>query len=130
MLMKTPSQSIAERIRSCLLAPGARLPSVRQCAEQQGVSVSTVVTAYDQLQAQGLVEARKNTCCDWPASTIFILPKMTPTRLVPDHATRLCALDGLQRTIYASGFSKLLARRLPGVRAKTWTGYAVSPGLS
>lgn len=60
MLMNTPSQSIAERIRSCLLAPGARLPSVRQCAEQQGVSVSTVVTAYDQLQAQGLVEARKN----------------------------------------------------------------------
>ena len=51
MLMKTPSQSIAERIRSCLLAPGARLPSVRQCAEQQGVSVSTVVAAYDQLQA-------------------------------------------------------------------------------
>jgi DNA-binding transcriptional MocR family regulator len=43
-----------------LLAPGARLPSVRQCAEQQGVSPSTVVAAYDQLLAQGLVEARKN----------------------------------------------------------------------
>ncbi|MDB5929857.1 MAG: transcriptional regulator, GntR family, partial [Polaromonas sp.] len=68
MLMKTPSQSLteqlcarfAERIRNRLLAPGARLPSVRLCAEQQGVSVSTVVAAYDQLQAQGLVEARKN----------------------------------------------------------------------
>jgi DNA-binding transcriptional MocR family regulator len=68
MLMKTASQSLteqlsvrfAERIRSRLLAPGARLPSVRLCAEQQGVSVSTVVAAYDQLQAQGLVVARKN----------------------------------------------------------------------
>ena len=44
-----------------LLAPGARpLPSVRQCAQQQGVSPSTVVAAYDQLLALGLVEARKN----------------------------------------------------------------------
>lgn len=68
MLIKTASQSLteqlsarfAERIRSRLLAPGARLPSVRLCAGQQGVSVSTVVAAYDQLQAQGLVVARRN----------------------------------------------------------------------
>ena len=68
MLIKTASQSLteqlcarfADRIRNHLLAPGARLPSVRLCAEQQGVSVSTVVAAYDQLQAQGLVVARRN----------------------------------------------------------------------
>ena len=50
----------AERIRDRLLAPGTRLPSVRQCAAQQGVSPSTVVAAYDQLLAHGLVEARRN----------------------------------------------------------------------
>jgi DNA-binding transcriptional MocR family regulator len=68
MLMKASSQSLteqlsarfAQRIRDRLLAPGARLPSVRQCAVQQGVSPSTVVAAYDQLLAQGLVDARKN----------------------------------------------------------------------
>ena len=68
MLMKTASQSLteqlaarfAQRIRDRLLNPGARLPSVRLCAQQQGVSPSTVVGAYDQLLAQGLVEARKN----------------------------------------------------------------------
>ncbi|BEP93692.1 PLP-dependent aminotransferase family protein [Acidovorax sp. A79] len=68
MLMKTSTQSLTEqlsarfgeRIRNRLLAPGARLPSVRQCAQQHGVSPSTVVAAYDQLLAQGLVEARKN----------------------------------------------------------------------
>jgi DNA-binding transcriptional MocR family regulator len=68
MLMKTASQSLAvqlaalfsQRIRDRLLAPGARLPSVRLCAQQQGVSPSTVVAAYDQLLAHGLVEARKN----------------------------------------------------------------------
>ena len=42
-----------------LLAPGARLPSVRDCARRHGVSPSTVVAAYDQLLAQGLVEARR-----------------------------------------------------------------------
>ena len=68
MLMKTSAQTLAEqlcavfaqRIRDRLLAPGARLPSVRLCAQQQKVSPSTVVTAYDQLLAQGLIEARRN----------------------------------------------------------------------
>ncbi len=68
MLVKAASQSLAEqlagrfaeRIRTRLLAPETRLPSVRQCAQQQGVSPSTVVAAYDQLLAQGLVEAHKN----------------------------------------------------------------------
>jgi DNA-binding transcriptional MocR family regulator len=48
----------AERIRQRLLAPGERLPSVRECARRFGVSPHTVVAAYDQLLAQGLLEAR------------------------------------------------------------------------
>jgi DNA-binding transcriptional regulator YhcF (GntR family) len=67
MLMRTSSLSLtdqlverfSERIRNRLLAAGARLPSVRQCAAQHGVSPHTVVAAYDQLVAAGLVEARK-----------------------------------------------------------------------
>jgi DNA-binding transcriptional MocR family regulator len=51
--------SVAERIRRGALAPGARLPSVREGARLHGVSPSTVVSAYDQLQALGLVEARR-----------------------------------------------------------------------
>lgn len=66
MLTKTPSvslteqlsQRLAQRIRDRLLPTGARLPSVRECARQQGVNPSTVVAAYDQLLAWGLVEAR------------------------------------------------------------------------
>jgi DNA-binding transcriptional MocR family regulator len=49
----------AERIRQRLLAPGARLPSVRECARRHAVSPHTVVAAYDQLLALGLVDARK-----------------------------------------------------------------------
>ena len=48
----------AERIEQRLLAPGSRLPSVRDCARRHGVSPSTVVGAYDLLQARGLVQAR------------------------------------------------------------------------
>ena len=67
MLTRTTTQSLtgqlagqlAERIRTRLLLPGAKLPSVRECARQQGVSAYTVVAAYDQLLAQGLVEARR-----------------------------------------------------------------------
>jgi DNA-binding transcriptional MocR family regulator len=49
---------LAARIRQHLLAPGTRLPSVRECARRQQVSPSTVVAAYDRLLASGLVEAR------------------------------------------------------------------------
>jgi DNA-binding transcriptional MocR family regulator len=44
----------------------------------------------------------------------------TYSHLAPDHATRLSALDGLQRTIYVSGFSKILA---PGWRV----GFLAAP---
>jgi DNA-binding transcriptional MocR family regulator len=53
------SNRFAEHIRQRLIAPGARLPSVRECARRHGVSPYTVVAAYDQLLARGLVEARK-----------------------------------------------------------------------
>jgi DNA-binding transcriptional MocR family regulator len=52
------ARRFADRIHQRLLPPGARLPSVRACSSQHRVSPSTVVGAYDQLQAQGLVEAR------------------------------------------------------------------------
>lgn len=47
-----------QRMASGLWAPGTRLPSVRRAAQQYGVSPSTVVAAYDALQARGWVQAR------------------------------------------------------------------------
>lgn len=68
MLTRSPAETLtaqlahrfAERIRNRLLPPGSRLPSVRECARRHGVSPYTVVAAYDQLLAQGLIEARRN----------------------------------------------------------------------
>ena len=47
------------RIRAGTLGPGTRLPSVREAARRHTLAPSTVVAAYDLLQAQGLAEARQ-----------------------------------------------------------------------
>jgi DNA-binding transcriptional MocR family regulator len=68
----------AQRIRQRLLAPGARLPSVRECARRHQISPHTVVAAYDQLLALGLVEARRQRG--------FFVREATPQRAAPGGA--------------------------------------------
>jgi DNA-binding GntR family transcriptional regulator len=53
------SGQLAQRIRQGMLAPGAKLPSVREAAQRYSVSPFTVVAAYDRLQALGLIEAQR-----------------------------------------------------------------------
>ena len=86
----------AERIRQRLLAPGARLPSVRECARTHGISPATVVAAYDQLKARGLVEARRQRgffvrdAEPRPASVAERASgAATPMRPLPNSATAL-----------------------------------------
>ena len=119
MLLKTSSDSLAgqlssrfaERIRTRLLAPGSRLPSVRQCAREQQVSPSTVVAAYDQLLAQGLVEARKNRG--------FFVRELVPARAV-DDSMQPPATSGMRRPIDATAlirgmFHKVSDKPQPGM---------------
>jgi DNA-binding transcriptional regulator YhcF (GntR family) len=49
---------IIEAIRAGTLAPGARLPTVRELAGQLGLAVNTVARAYRELEAAGIVETR------------------------------------------------------------------------
>ena len=49
---------IAELIRSGVLAPGERVPSVRQARRSYGVSPSTIFQAYYLLEDRGLIQAR------------------------------------------------------------------------
>jgi DNA-binding transcriptional MocR family regulator len=51
-------ESIRSRIASRACPPGTRLPSVRAQAKAMGVSVSTVVEAYERLAAEQLIAAR------------------------------------------------------------------------
>ena len=49
---------LAEAVRSGSLAPGTRLPTVRQLADDLGLAVSTVARAYRELETAGVVETR------------------------------------------------------------------------
>jgi len=53
--------TVRARIASRALAPGDRLPSIRRQARTSGVSPSTVVEAYDRLEAEGLIRARRGS---------------------------------------------------------------------
>ena len=81
--------TLRARIDSRALARGARLPSVRQLAEETGVSRSTVVEAYDRLAAEGAVEARRG-------SGFFVAASPEPLKLTAapalDPAVDLLAL--------------------------------------
>ncbi|HEV7368634.1 PLP-dependent aminotransferase family protein [Arenibaculum sp.] len=56
-VMRTVRHKIAGRA----LAPGAKLPSIRRCAETMAVSKSTVVEAYDRLVAEGVIQSRRGS---------------------------------------------------------------------
>ncbi|MEO6280457.1 PLP-dependent aminotransferase family protein [Roseateles sp.] len=87
------AERYAQRIRERLLLPGARLPSVRDCARQHGVSPHTVVAAYDQLQAAGMLEARRQRGFfvrdTRPAPATARRPAGTMPRQAPVDATAL-----------------------------------------
>ncbi|WP_312936292.1 GntR family transcriptional regulator MpaR [Pseudomonas sp.] len=52
------ADDIAELIRSGVLGPGERIPSVRYASQTHGVSPSTVFQAYYLLERRGLIRAR------------------------------------------------------------------------
>lgn len=84
----------AAQIRQRLLAPGARLPSVRECARRHAVSPYTVVAAYDQLLAAGLVEARRQRGffvrdTDGRGAGARDAPAHAPRNVLPVSATSL-----------------------------------------
>lgn len=62
---KPLTRQIADQIRLQIaggqLAPGTKLPSLRTYAEMEGVAKNTVVHAYEQLVAEGVVEPRRGS---------------------------------------------------------------------
>ena len=52
----------AAAIRSGALAAGEKLPSKRRLAQDVGVSISTVETAYAMLVAEGYLEPKRVSC--------------------------------------------------------------------
>ncbi|HWX03042.1 PLP-dependent aminotransferase family protein [Collimonas sp.] len=89
--MKTTRQPLyqrfAEQLRASLengvLRPGDRLSSVRQAATQHGLSITTVVRAYELLESSGLIESH-------PQSGYFVRARFTAAALPasPDEPGR------------------------------------------
>lgn len=66
--------TIRSRIASRAYPPGARLPSVRAQAQAMGLSVSTVVEAYERLAAEGAIRSR-------PGSGFYVSGPAAPLAL-------------------------------------------------
>ncbi|VTU16445.1 aminotransferase-like domain-containing protein [Variovorax sp. RA8] len=68
------ANEIAELIRTGMLRPGDRLPSVRATSAARGLSRSTVFEAYYLLETRGLIEAR-------PRSGYYVKTGLAHTKL-------------------------------------------------
>ncbi|MCF6190559.1 MAG: PLP-dependent aminotransferase family protein [Cocleimonas sp.] len=64
---------ISDQIRNGLLKAGEKTPSVRQCASEMGLSISTVIRGYELLQDQMLIEPR-------PQSGFYVRPQYQPSK--------------------------------------------------
>jgi DNA-binding transcriptional MocR family regulator len=80
-LVERVALTIRQQIGARTLAPGARLPSIRRCAETMRVSKSTVVEAYDRLAAEGIVQSRRGSG--------FYVTSHTPPLSLDDIGPRL-----------------------------------------
>lgn len=92
---------MAEKIRSRMVQPGERLPSVRKLSAQKRVSISTVLQAYLKLENMGLVEAR-------PQSGYYVrhhirsLPPEPPIHRAswqPSHVSVISAVQDLLKAL-------------------------------
>ncbi|MEV4318505.1 GntR family transcriptional regulator [Actinocrispum sp. NPDC049592] len=54
-------RQVREALRLGWLAPGDRLPTVRDVVRSSGVNANTVLKAYRELELSGLVEARQGS---------------------------------------------------------------------
>jgi DNA-binding transcriptional regulator YhcF (GntR family) len=67
-LYQQVAEQIHELIRAGTLRAGDRVPSVRRLSRQQGISVSTVLQAYQRLEDSGIIEARPQSVYVRPAA--------------------------------------------------------------
>ena len=75
-LYRRVAQALAQLIHSGSFKPGQRLPSVRETALAQGVSISTAMLAYRQLEEEGLAQAK-------PKAGYFVRPTLRIAQPTP-----------------------------------------------
>ncbi|PLX70756.1 MAG: PLP-dependent aminotransferase family protein [Denitrovibrio sp.] len=74
---------IVNMIKNEILSPGDKVPSLRKMSEDQGVSISTVMQAYMELESVGMIEARPQS--GFYISKADIGPREQITRTKPSQ---------------------------------------------
>jgi DNA-binding transcriptional regulator YhcF (GntR family) len=92
------ARQLADAIRRGAL-DGARLPSTRVFAPLLGVSRNTVLAAYDELAASGLIEARRGSGTRVPRQARVSAGPLTPFQVLreaqyPARTIGLLDMDG------------------------------------
>lgn len=91
---------LGELIRGGSLKPGERLPSIRDLSRARKVSASTILHAYERLEADGLIESR-------PRSGYYVTARRQPTQAPTTPkgralSTRVAVSDLVFETLEAS----------------------------
>ncbi|HWC71362.1 MAG TPA: GntR family transcriptional regulator [Actinomycetota bacterium] len=74
-------EQVRQALRTGLLEPGDRLPTVREVAESVSINPNTVLKAYRQLEHEGLVEGR-------PGQGTFVVGSLAGPSLASHAALR------------------------------------------
>lgn len=139
--------ALRRRISDGSLELGTRLPSSRALAQDLGVARSTVVTAYDQLVAEGFAEPRQGAgifVCDVapirppevPATPVAAVPPPAPGLLLPGApdpevfparpwarcVSRVARMDPLSLSHQEDAFGDPDLRREIAAYAARWRG--------
>ena len=110
-LCDTLCAALRADLLSGAIAPGARLPSKRRLAEHHGISVTTVQNAYEQLIAEGYIEARERSGYFALALPPTLAPSVPPVQTA-EHCERVAALDLVANAPDAAQFPFALWSRL------------------
>jgi DNA-binding transcriptional MocR family regulator len=100
LLYRAVAQDLADMIRGGSLGPGDRVPSVRSLCRTRGVSPSTVLHAYESLEAQGLIESRPRS--GYYVSTKRAQGPVPRTTRPKSRSTRVAVSDLVFDTLEAS----------------------------
>ncbi len=109
LLFERVAEKLRDAIAAGILAPGDRLPSVRERALPERVSVSTVLPAYQLLEARDLVEAR-------PQSGHYVrlparpTPAPEPAISAPSRRAAEPEVSDLVRRVYAAARDERLVQ--------------------
>ena len=110
-------RSLKSAIAAGRVADGSRLPASRELAGLLGLSRTTVVAAYEQLRAEGLLTGKVG------AGSYVHAPRPVATRLPPVRRSVLPQSEYSRRARDVPDARDLPGRRLPGLR------YAFQYGL-